>query len=299
MNSVFDDVAIIIDGAVHVPPDYLKNYNIEVVNQHVIVNETELDMGSIKSSSDILKNASNIKNIKTTAPSVGEFLEAYEQAASKFSRIISLHLSSQLSGTFQSAKIAADLISSENPDLHVDVIDTRSFSIAAGLLVMSLIDALEEGLDPTMAKEHVKKVRETNTLFFVLNELRWLLKSGRVSLVNALLSDLVRLKPLVTLTTDGKIVLKKKIWQYEKAINELSNLTVKYYRNKTRDARLIVGHVQAVEVAEKIEQYLLKHLEINKSQVLVMPVDPVFAIFSGPGAIGIAGVLQVKDYALQ
>lgn len=136
---------------------------------------------------------------KTSQPSVQEFIEAYEKIVDKYEIIISLHISSKLSGTFESASIAA-----KNFDADIRVIDTETTTSSMATILKLALKKQEEGFDGEDLVSYVNNLIKKVKIFGMVDSLDYLVKGGRIGRAQGLVGSLLNFKPLLTIK-DGLV----------------------------------------------------------------------------------------------
>lgn len=218
---------------------------------------------------------------KTSQPSPAEFSEAYEAlAASGAEAIVSVHLTSALSGTVQSASIAA-----ESSAVPVHVVDTRLVSQATGLVVKAAVEARDAGMDASAVARRAEEVARSTRLFFVLDTLDFLVKGGRAGKAQGLAAALLDIKPVLTFNADGIIEPFKKAKGRKRAFQELAA----HIAEQTRSGRVRLAFLHAVgpELAEEM-QAALDAAGADYELDTVGQIGAVIGTYAGPKAVGVA-----------
>jgi DegV family protein with EDD domain len=219
---------------------------------------------------------------KTSQPSPADFTAAYEDLASHgATEIVSIHLSGPLSGTVESAHMAAEKCS-----VPVHVVDTKKVTVAVALCVCAALEARDAGKSGAEVAEAASKAAASCRLFFLLDTLEYLVKGGRAGKAQGLAASLLNIKPILEVNADGIIEPFKKI-RGEKAAREALIATV--VEDSERLGRLRVGLLHACH-PERVAQL---HAELSESGAdldiaLETQVGAVIGTYAGPGALGIA-----------
>lgn len=276
-------VGIVCDSTCDLTPEELADLGVVMVPLKVLfADQTFLDWTEIRPAEfyEKLKTASTLP--KTSQPSPAEFSEAYQRLADEgCDGIVSIHLSSPLSGTFQSATIAA----AESP-IPVHVIDTKRVTQAVGLVVKEAVIARNNGADVQGVADRAQAVSAELKLFFILDTLDYLVKGGRAGKAQGLAASLLNIKPVLTFNEEGIIEPFKKVKGRGKAIAELAAHVAEESRLKGR-LKVTLLHACAPEIAERLRAEIIASgadVEIESSGL----VGAVIGTYAGPDAIGCA-----------
>jgi len=215
----------------------------------------------------------------TSQPTPGDFLGVYEELAPSYERILSLQISSTLSGTFASAETAAATLGGD----RVRVIDTRTVSASLALLSMGVQRRLERGTTDEEIDAFVERYAREHKLLFTVNTLEYLAKGGRIGRAAALAGNLLNVKPILTIR-DGEVVPLKKVRGSHKAFLEFRAL----FESTTSDSpNLKVGIAQAV-APERLEalRELVEHVRPHARLEIATTLGAVVGTHAGPGTVG-------------
>lgn len=271
-------IKIITDSICDVPKDYVKRHNIRVMPLTVYFGDESYKDGIDLTLEEFLEKLEKSETLPTTSqvPPV-DFLEIYREEIALGNKVISIHGSSQLSGTYNSAVMAKEQIGGE--DIHV--IDSAAITLGAGILVIKAARLAEEGLE---AEEIVKEIEAGKIRLkslFILDTLKYLHKGGRLSLSASIVGSILNIKPILTVK-GGKMELYGKERGIKKAIASVMD-TVKE-NGWTLDGKIIgINHIADLEHMQMLEEELKR--EYNIKEVIRGEVGSVVATHGGPGAV--------------
>jgi DegV family protein with EDD domain len=220
--------------------------------------------------------------VSTSRPSPAAFLEVYEKAAADGAEaVLSMHLSGEMSGTFESAQLAA-----RDAPIPVHAVDTRQLGVAVGLAVLTAADVLDAGGSVEEAAAAARSRSRATTSLFYVDTLEYLRRGGRIGSAAALLGSALSVKPLLGLV-DGRIETKEKVRTSARALNRLADLAVAAAGSERVD--VAVAHLAAEERAETLRQRLAGALEENLEgrEVLLGEVGAVIGAHVGPGMVAV------------
>ena len=243
------------------------------------VNATEISADDFYNRLEAMRPA-----IPTTAqPSSGIFAELYRSVAQVEKNILSIHISSGLSGTINSARDGGELVKSE---ANVNYWDTLTLSGGERFQVMAAALATRANWALHSIQERLEKIREKTELIYTLDTLEYLARGGRIGRVKAMAGALLKLKPVIRVDSDGKYSTVSTGRTLSKSINAISeHLHHKYTHTPVW---VTILHGRFAEKAEVMANELKTKLNIQKFEVV--RISPVLGVHTGPGIVGAAVV---------
>ncbi len=278
-----EKIAIVTDSTMVLPKSILENYPIKIVSLNVLEGDTTYKETEIDN--DFVFDKFDNKIILTTSqPSPSEFLDAYNEAfADGFDKVLVLPLSEGLSGTYQSAVLAKNML--EAPK-KVYVFDTQLASYGNELMMLELCRLFDEKKGFDAIVERMNSVTAKSTLVFTVENLFHLQKGGRLSKAQALIGTALRVKPMIKMT-DGKL----KLFNKERTMKKLYDFTIKMLKEDPHYAPDKTLHIRFIERNSKDNLETMKeHIDANFEHVDMSIQDmlsPVFSIHIGPKGFGI------------
>lgn len=220
------------------------------------------------------------KQLPTTSqPSPGEFIELYEKLfAEGYDTIVSLHISSGLSGTYQAAKQAADHLQRD-----IRVVDSRSISLGTAVQVMAASEAIAAGKSVDEVLTAIEASRANHEVVFTLNTLEYLAKGGRIGKAKSLLGSLLNIKPIIRVD-DGTYVDSGKARSQKQALDQIVSLFQDLSKGR-RAKRVCVAVGAADEAGQYLKGNLARAFGVEPS---ISQVGPVVGVHTGPGTVGAA-----------
>ena len=227
----------------------------------------------------------------TAAPSPGAFAAAFRSAAKTAESVLCITLSSRISGTFDAAVKAAEVVRLELPDLPLRVMDSRSLAIAEGFVVRSAARAASQGADLAAAATAAAGMINRVHLVGTLDTMQYLAKSGRVPWIVHWVSSALQIKPVLVAQQDG-IRMLARVRTRGKAVERL----IMYARRLLAPgqvAHIAVMHSAAREEAETLAERLRRDFDLG--ELLVTEFTPVMGLHTGPGFLGLAFYSEGSD----
>ncbi len=276
-------VGIVTDSTSYLPESVVTELGIEVVQLQVISNGIAYnEVDGITVDQVTLALRAN-KPVTTSRPNPELFVAAYQRLISNGAdSIVSAHLSSEISGTFDSA-----LLASRSVSCPISVIDSRGIAMMLGFAVQAGAQLAKSGGDFAEVGDLIKRKSLGSSIFFYVDSLEFLERGGRINAVQARMGTAMNLKPLLHMI-NGKVEQRELVRTREKALNRMVDLVCAAARIKSQIA---VHHVAAASAAEDLAKQLRIRTGLN--DIEVSAVGAVVGTHVGPGAIAIVVSPQV------
>ncbi|PKK95451.1 MAG: hypothetical protein CVV60_01175 [Tenericutes bacterium HGW-Tenericutes-5] len=223
-------------------------------------------------------------DISTSQTSTGKILEMYEEMKNAgYTKLIVITISKLLSGTYQNAVLAAKMI-----DIEVIVYDSLSLTYVEALMAMTAKKMADEKKSAEEIIAQLDKIRDNNHVYITVNTLKYLVKNGRLSGVAGAIGSLLKLRPLLHLSKEGKVETLDKIRTTSKAREELKQR----FLTEVKDKNVIPFIVYTNNMAEMLD--LKDELETHGlNDILLIPLTPVVGCHAGPGTMGVGYIEKV------
>jgi DegV family protein with EDD domain len=269
-------IKIVTDSTAFLNKETLEQYGIEVVPLYVnFTNEIIVD-GTVDNTAFFEKIRKTQEIPFTSQPSPGDFVKVFERIVQEGNEIISIHISSGISGTVESANTAAKMVD----EVRISVFDSHSTSGGLAMLVMAAAKAVEEGKTRDEIVAMLKKLKSTLRVLFIPETLEYLKKGGRIGGAQALLGTLLQIKPVLCLQ-EGKIEPLDKVRTMKKALERIVN----ELPTAAEGLQAAVINAESWENSQKLVELIQERLPgiaINKYEI-----SPVIATHTGP-VVGLA-----------
>lgn len=274
---------IVADSCCELTADMKKRGNIEIAPLTLEVGgESILDDETFDQKYFLKRVAECPECPKSACPSPDYFRKSFLNGAE---RCYAVTISAQLSGSYNSAVLGANLAQEENEDLKIHVFNSRSASIGETLIVKKIVECEEAGMSFERVVETVELYISTQNTYFVLENLETLRKNGRLSKAKALVASALKIKPVMGATPEGDIVQLDQARGINKALMKMVDAVVndaQHVETKT----LAVSHCNCPERAEMVKEALLERLAVQ--DVFVLDTQGVSSMYANDGGIIIA-----------
>lgn len=224
-------------------------------------------------------------DVSTSQTSTGKIASVYEELKEEgYTDVIVVVISSKLSGTFQGAILAKQLVK----DLNVYVLDSRTVSYGEAYLVIEAIRLIKEGKKTIEIIDYLEKIRDHIYIYVLVDTLKFLVKNGRLSATSGFLGTLLKIKPLLHIQKDGSLVPFEKIRTTSKAQSRLIEVLEDNIRDK--NVIIFIAYTNNKDRAQEIKDILLqKRKDIT---IELVPLTPVVGAHAGPGTLGV-GYIEI------
>ena len=219
-------------------------------------------------------------DIHTSQVSTGKFQEVYEKIRDQgFTDLIVVTISSKLSGTYQGALLAKDLVEG----IRIEVVDSKSVSFGEFVLARKALEMIDAKQDVDTIVDALHQLRERIQIYVLVDTLKYLVKNGRLSAAAGLIGTLLKIKPLLKIMEDGSLKPYEKIRTTTKAQKRLLEIILSETENK--NVEFFIAYTTNKEKAEEIKNEVLA--QRPNAKFTLIPLTPVVGAHAGPGTLGL------------
>ncbi|KUO77860.1 MAG: fatty acid-binding protein DegV [Desulfosporosinus sp. BRH_c37] len=274
------EIALVTDGTSDLTDEIKKDCDIHVVPLRVRFGDQEYSGGELTSEEFYRRLVKGDELPQTSQPSPEEFGRLYAKLLKEYHDVISVHLSSALSGTFNAAYLAKVKFKEK-----IHLVDSKTLSLGMGLMLMEAARNIKEGQDVTWILNNLAKARKNIETLFTLNTLEYLQKGGRIGRVQGYMGTLLNIKPIIRVGDDGVYHTYGKALSQKRALDSV----VQAFRDLSK-GRKPIGLVIAHGAAQQAGSYLRETLEnaFQLQTTAFTQVGPVIGVHTGPGTVGAA-----------
>ena len=276
-------VVVVTDSTASLPPEVAQARGIRVVPLQVVVGAKVLDAGPDGATPDVVAEAlRDFVPVSTSRPAPALFADLYRSLeADGVDEIVSVHLSGEMSGTFESAQLAALEV-----ELPVHVVDSGQVGIATGYAALTAVDVLEAGGTGEQAAEAALARGEASTSLFYVDTLEHLRRGGRIGAAAAIFGSALSVKPLLEIA-DGKVAPRERVRTASRALARLADLAVEAAGDQPVD--VCVSHLANADRAEELAAALTERLAagLEGREVMCGELGAVLGAHVGPGMVAV------------
>jgi DegV family protein with EDD domain len=223
---------------------------------------------------------------KTSQPSTASMVDLYQGMKDDgYTDIIVVTISSHMSGIYSAAQVAAKKVDG----LTVHVVDSKSVAYPEAIMALRAAELAKAGKDVDTIIKDITHIRDNNHIYFAVETLAYLVKNGRLSNAQGFVASMLKIKPLLHISKDGKVENVEKIRTFKKAVNRVIDM----YLEETKDKNVtpFICHANNIETRDYIETRL-KAADPSIKTVFSMPLTPAVGAHAGPGAIGLGYTIK-------
>jgi DegV family protein with EDD domain len=274
-------VAVVTDSTAYLPAELLEGYGIQVVPLYVVLPGRSGREGLDVAPGEVARTlAVRGQGVSTSRPTPGDFVAAYRRALEGGAdTLVSIHLSAELSGTWDAARLAASQVGEH----IVTVVDSRSAAMGLGFAVLAAARAAAAGADTSEVAEMARRTAARTSTFFVVDTLEHLRRGGRIGAAAAVLGSALAVKPVLHVK-DGRVVPLEKVRTATRALNRLVQRAVEAAGQGP--VSVAVHHLAAAERADRLAAELRERLPALR-ELHVSELGAAIGAHVGPGAVGI------------
>ena len=280
------DTAVVCDSSQYLPAEVIAAKGIGVVSLYVSIDGEQQRESEISDYDDFYSRLRQSSQGATTSqPSVGDFIAVWQPLLEQGKQIVSIHISSAISGTYEAAGQARQrLIDDGQGGERVHLYDSEMACGATGLCVLAAAAAIEAGGGPEEALARAKQVRQTLKMWFAVDTLEYLRKGGRIGGASAWIGGALKIKPILTI--DREIAPVERVRTRSRSLERLRGYARQLHESGA-DA-WVVQHIQDPETADVLAADC--HEIFGGGPAFISEIGPVIGAHVGPGLIGIGAV---------
>ena len=281
-------VGVVVDSGVSIPEELINEYEIEVVPLVTVFGDKLYrDIIDLKTPSELFQLIDKSDKFPTTsAPSPTDYLETYRKLSQKADSIFYVAMSSKLSVSFNSATMAKEMAENDLPDISIEVFDSMTTVGASGLVALAAARAGASGKSLAQVVKIAKEVRAKVTMIFVMDTLSYLAKSGRIGRAQALMGNMLSIKPIVEIpTSSGRVEPVTRVRTKPKAVKQLLEIVEQRVGGK-KPVHIMVEHTAVPQEAARLKETVAARF--NCAELLLCEFNPTGAVTIGPGNLGLS-----------
>jgi DegV family protein with EDD domain len=275
-------VAVVTDSTSYVPSTVLERYGVTIVPLYVVFpdrTERETSITDYSAFFDELRRADKLP--KTSQPSVGDFVAAYEPLLAEGKEIVSVHISGGISGTLESGRQAADQLEREGKGgERIRMVDSNTAAGGLGMVMLAAAHCAHRGGTLDEVAEAAQEARDEMRMWFALDTLEFLKRGGRIGAASAWIGSTLRVKPILTVERELRPIerVRTSSRMFERMVD---------YAKQRHDSGADAWVVQHIAADEQSERLIERCREVYGCEPLyTSEVGPVLSAHAGPGMLG-------------
>ncbi|WP_181349165.1 DegV family protein [Thalassobacillus sp. CUG 92003] len=276
-------IKIICDSACDLSHEAYHEYGLDMLPLKVTLDDKEYEDGKSISPEQVYAEMRNGKTPKTVQVTAQTFTETFTNYAEKQQPFIYFAFSSELSGTYQTAKMVEQEVKSDYPDADFHVIDTKCASLGCGLVVLRAAEMAHKGAERDDIIKEAQTMAANMEHIFTVEDLEYLYRGGRVSRTAAFVGSLLKIKPLLHVE-NGQLKPLEKIRGSKKVLRRMVDV-MKERGNDVSEQRIAISHGDAQDKAEQLAELIQE--ELNPKDIYIHQIGAVIGAHAGPGTLAL------------
>ena len=275
-------VAVVTDSTSSLDPAHAARADISIIPLQVVIGDVSRPESEVRPC-EVAGALREGRHVSTSRPTTEVIENTYtELAAAGYEAIVSVHLSSKISGTCHAAQVAAELV-----DIPISVVDSMTLAMAVGFAALTGAEVARAGATPDDVVSTVRRRAAASTTYFYVDSLEYLRRGGRIGTAAAMLGSALAVKPLLTVA-DGEIRPQERVRTESKALIRLEELSLAALDRAARASDLVdvaVHHLDNPDGARRLVDRLSGR--VQAADVVISEVSAVLGVHVGPGTLGI------------
>ncbi len=273
-------IRIVTDSTADIPEEIMAKENISSVPLRVFFgDDCYLDWIEMTPARFYERLVTSDQLPRTSQPSPDDFKEVYQKVAGPDDEIMSIHISQHLSGTIHSANAAKETL----PHLKINIYDSKLASMGTGIMVIEAARAANRGAGREQIEKIVEHYRQNTRIYFFVDTLRYMYKSGRIGKAKALFGSMLNIKPLLTFE-QGIVAPLEQVRGQSRALKRMLELIYEDFKDQ-KSLKMALVNAADEEGALKLKSII--HAELDIEEVFVSAVGSVIGTHAGPGVLGV------------
>ncbi len=279
------NVAVMTDSVAGIPPALAEEYQITIVPAANIVfdGRTYIDGVTLSTTEAYELIKKDPDKFTTSALNPGYFLDEYLKLGKKTTDILHITLASALSANYKTALLAAEQLKEKSPQINLKVLDSRTVAGSQGLVVLAAARAAARGKSLEEVADIAEKTRQKTMGLMMLDTLRYVYRTGRMSKFGSRVASLFGIKPINRITDEGTIEFLDRVRSREAGYQKLVDLIKKEAESEALHFMLM--HAAAPEMAARFSELLRQNFDCRR--IIVSEYSPVMGYGAGPGALAV------------
>lgn len=282
---------IVVNSTVDLPKEWLEERNVVVVPlKYTIEDKTYIDMEGLDSKEFFAKLRDG-KMAVTSQVNPDDAREKMEPLLQEGKDILYLGFTSALSGTFNSMRIAAEELKEDYPERKIMLVDTKCACMGEGLLLYYVLQKKEAGATIEDAYAYAEEMKEHIGHYVTVDDLNHLHRGGRVSKTSAVIGSMVKIKPILVINEEGRLVVTAKERGRKKSMNTIVDLALEHTGDFKQEI-VMITHGDCIEEAEYLAGIVKEKMGVEN--ILINNIGTVIGGHTGPGVLAVFALADHK-----
>lgn len=289
-----NEYVLVSDSTCDLPVDVIKELDIKILPFSYSINDEVFNYylderdGDIKDFYDRLRNGDMPI---TSQVNIQAYADLFEEIVKEGKDVLYIAFSSGLSGSYQTSLLAVDMVQEDYPDAKIISIDSLCASVGEGAFLYQVAKLKKDGMDIDTLAQWIKDKRLDVRHWFMVEDLFHLKRGGRLSAVSAVVGSALKIKPILSVDEEGKLIVKSKARGTGKALDFILS-KVKEDVEDLGSLHAVIGHADAPDNADKLKKMVIE-AGMKEENIMVAPIGPIIGTHVGAGMTAIAFVTKM------
>lgn len=288
------EYVLVSDSTCDLPTEVIKELGIKILPFSYSINDEVFEYCLDERDGDITDFYNRLRegDMPITAQvNVASYVDLFEGIVKDGKDVLYLAFSSGLSGSYQTSQLAIDMVKEDYPDAKIISVDSLSASIGEGIFLYEVATLKKDGMDIDTLAKWIKDKRLDVRHWFMVEDLFHLKRGGRLSAVSAVVGSALKIKPILSVDEEGKLVVKSKARGVGKALDFIIS-KVKEDGDDLAKLRAIIGHADAIDNAQKLKSMAIE-AGMKEENIMIAPIGPIIGTHVGAGMTAMAFVTKM------
>jgi len=278
-------IGIVVDSTADFPPGMAEALGLHDVPIHIVIDGTDYLHGVSIENDRVIAALREDREVHTAPPVPSEYAEVMENLLERYDRLITLHVSKDLSNCYTSVRSAVELMFDDAAQ-RVTAIDTRTCTIGQALVVKRVVEMLQRGLAFGDVIHDLGFFLSNGSLYFTIDNLYWLKRAGRLNFFSSMMGGMLDIKPVIGVKKGLLVPLTKHRGQ-EAALTSMAQLAHDDYRRHRGACEIWIAHTAAEEKRDQLLAQLELEIPVAVDGIRMAEVGPTITAHAGPGCIAL------------
>jgi DegV family protein with EDD domain len=288
------EYVLVSDSTCDLPTEAIKELGIKILPFSYSINEEVFNYYLDERDGDISDFYNRLRNGDmpiTSQVNVASYTDLFGDIVKEGKDVLYLAFSSGLSGSYQTSQLAIDMVKEDYPDAKIISIDSLCASVGEGALLNEAARLKMDGMDIDTLAQWIMDKKTDVRHWFMVEDLFHLKRGGRLSAVSAVVGSALKIKPILSVDEEGKLVVKSKARGVSKALDFIMS-KVKEEVENLGELRAVIGHADAIDNANKLKEMAIE-AGMKEENIMIAPIGPIIGTHVGAGMTAIAYVTKM------
>lgn len=284
-----NEYVLISDSTADVPVEVISKFNIDIVPFSYSIEDVVTEYTMTEGEEAVTEFYNKLRHGAMPVTSqINPYIykDFFEKYIKEGKDVLYLCFSSGLSGSYQTAGVAADMVKEKYPDARISVIDSRCASVGQGVLLYLAAEKKAQGMSFDELEKWIVDNKADIRHWFMVEDLFHLKRGGRVNTVEAMVGTMLKIKPILSVDEEGKLVVKSKA----RGVNKALEYIIERLKEEAKDLSTltaVIGHADSMEKAKKIKEMAIE-AGMKEENIMIAPIGPIIGTHVGAGMAAIA-----------